>query len=350
MSFYKNLILAILISGSFYLVYNKDDTAMFYIMAGVVGLLLLFTLVWKLLELRKSRMAEEIKKRTITWWWMVAVFMLAIAFNKIVSFVFLGFLCFAALREYFSLMPMSEVYQSRTLSFKDRPSVLLCYLTVPLMIYLAYIEWYELFIIVIPVYIFLLVPIIFVLQNRTDGSIKSIGIITLGLLFFSYNLGHCLFMINISPLLIMYCFVLTEVRDLASYWIGKITASQTATSSDGLLRKILEYKIAADVSPNKTWFAGLLAAVLIALLSLAFVPIMPQFPDGKLSFEYSLIVGLLIGILGLFGDLVFSMVKRDLKSKDSGTLLPGHGGIIDRVDSLVFTIPVTFHLFYWMYF
>ncbi|MEZ5357327.1 MAG: phosphatidate cytidylyltransferase [Candidatus Zixiibacteriota bacterium] len=350
MGILKNLLLITIISGSFYLVYRKDEQEMLYIMASIVALLLLFTLVWKLLELKKSSMADEIKKRTITWWWMVAVFMLAIALNKIVSFFFLGFLCFAALREYFSLIPMSEVYQSRTLSFKDRPSVLLCYLTVPLMIYLAYIEWYELFIIVVPVYIFLLIPIIFVLQNRTEGSIKSIGIITLGLLFFSYNLGHCLFMINISPMLIMFCFVLTEVRDLASYWIGKITASATARLSAGMPKRILEYKIAPDVSPNKTWFAGLLSSCFVAALSLGFVPIMPQFPDGSLTYTYALIVGLLIGILGLFGDLVFSMVKRDVKSKDSGTLLPGHGGIIDRVDSLVFTIPVTFHLFYWMYF
>jgi len=323
---------------------------MMYVMAGIVALLLFFSIVWRVLEKRGASLAEEIKKRTITWWWMAAVFMLALAFNRIVSFVFLGFLCFAALREYFSLMPMSDVVDSRTLSFKDRPSILVCYLAVPLMIYLAYIEWYAVFIIAIPVYVFLLIPILFVLQNRTEGSLKSIGIMTLGLMFFAHNLGHCLFMINIGPLLIMYCFVLTEVRDLLSYWIGKYFASLASKLSDGAVKRALECRVAEDVSPKKTWAAGLSSSVLVALLSLVFVPIMPAFPHGKLSVGYSLVIGFLIGIFGLFGDLVFSMVKRDLKSKDSGSFLPGHGGIIDRVDSLVFTIPITFHLIFWMYF
>jgi phosphatidate cytidylyltransferase len=135
-----------------------------------------------------------------------------------------------------------------------------------------------------------------------------------------------------------------------SYWIGKYFASLASKLSDGTTKRGLECRIAKDVSPNKTWATGFAAAVFVSFLSLVFVPIMPHFQDGRLSFGYSLVIGFLIGVFGLFGDLVFSMVKRDLKSKDTGTILPSHGGIIDRVDSLVFTIPVTFHLIYWMYF
>jgi len=350
MSIYKTILLASLILISFVLLYVKGDTAMLMIMGGIVGLLLLFSIVWRVMEKKQASMADEIKKRTVTWWWMAAIFLLALAFNRVVSFVFLGFLCFAALREYFSLIPMSEESSDKTLSFQDRMAVLLCYSAIPLMIVIAYAGWYALFIITIPVYVFLLVPILFVLQNRTDGALRSIGIITLGLMFFVHNLGHCLFMINRGPMLIMLCFVLTEVRDVLSFWIGKYFALVSAVRPDGPMKKILECRVASDVSPNKTWAAGLCAAAAVSVLALVFVPLMPAFPDGVLSGSYAMIVGFAIGILGLFGDMVFSMVKRDLKSKDSGSLLPGHGGIIDRVDSLVFTIPITFHLISWMYF
>jgi phosphatidate cytidylyltransferase len=350
MNWWKRLLLAAIVGSSLFLIHQKGDEAMLYVMGGIVALLLLFSVVWRVQTHLKSPMSDEIQKRTQTWWWMVAVFMLALAFNRIVSFVFLGFLCFAALREYFSLMPMTDSDGTKTLSFKDRPSILVCYIAVPLMIYIAYIQWYEVFMILIPVYVFLLIPILFVLQNRTDGSIKSMGIITMGLMFFVHNLGHCLFMINFGAVLLLYCFVLTEVRDMLSFWIGKMLGSLSDKLSDGCVKRALECRIAESVSSKKTWATGLASALAIAALSLAFVPLMPDFPDGRLSYRYSLLVGFAIGIMGFFGDLVFSMVKRDLNCKDSGTLLPGHGGIIDRVDSLVFTIPITFHMIYWMYY
>ena len=181
MNWVKRLLLAAIIGSSLFLIHQKGDKAMLYVMGGIVLLLLIFSVAWRVMAHIKTPMADEIRQRTQTWWWMVAVFMLALAFNRIVSFAFLGFLCFAALREYFSLMPMTDSVGTKTLSFKDRPSILVCYLAVPLMIYIAYVQWYGVFMILIPVYVFLLIPILFVLQNRTEGSIKSMGIVTMAL-------------------------------------------------------------------------------------------------------------------------------------------------------------------------
>ncbi|MGD9128405.1 MAG: phosphatidate cytidylyltransferase [Planctomycetia bacterium] len=352
-------LLILLVGISSYLIFQKGEIAMLVVMGVVVGLLAFFSIVWRVMKVRGGSMAEEIRDRTITWWWMVAIFMLALATHRIVSFIFLGLLCFSALREFFSMLPRQETVKrsdtnddkskTRILQFKDPVSVAICYLSVPLIITIAYFKWYELFIILIPVYLFLLIPILFVIENRTEGSLKSFGVLAIGFLFFVHNLGHCLFMINMGPIVLMFCFTLTEVRDLLSFWLGKSFAAFAQRLNEGSrLRRFLEWRIAPTVSPNKTWAAGLVSAGIISLGAMAFVPLMPtDFPIRPLDYGFTAFIGFMIGILGLFGDLVFSMFKRDIGVKDSGTILPGHGGIIDRVDSLVFTIPITFHMIFW---
>ncbi len=344
------VLLSALIGLSAGMLYKNGDVSMLALMGVIVGLLLFFSMVWRVMQWRESLMAEEIRDRTLTWWWMVAVFLLALSTHKIVSFVFLGFLCFAALREYFSMLSMADTNDKAELSFADRLPVFFCYAAIPVVIYVCYIEWYNLFVILIPVYLFLLMPILLILQNRAKGTMKSLGVLSLGLMFFVHNLGHCLFMINMGAIVLLFCFTLTEVRDLLSFWVGKGLAVLAEKMADSQVKRALELRIAPDVSPKKTWSAGILSALIIAALALLFVPILPVFPDGRITYLYCAFVGFSIGILGLFGDLAFSMVKRDAGVKDSGTALPGHGGIIDRVDSLVFTIPVTFHLIYWAYF
>lgn len=350
MRWYQIVPLLLAIGTSLFLLLQKRDMAVVIIMVAVLAILLFFSVAWRVMIFKNYAMAPEIRDRTVTWWWMVAVFMLALSTHNIVSFIFLGFLCFSSLREYYSMLPMHENNEAKMLSFKDRLPVFFCYVSIPVIIYVAYIEWYNLFLILIPVYVFLLIPILLILQNRTKGAIRSLGVITLGFMFFVHNLGHCLFMINMGSLVLLFCFVLTEVRDLLSFWIGKWQAKMAAGLSEGRVKRMLELRIASEVSPKKTWAAGLTSAVCMALISLLFVPLMPEFPQGRMSYAYCALVGFMIGLLGLFGDLVFSMIKRDVGVKDSGSILPGHGGIIDRVDSLVFTIPVTFHLIRWAYF
>jgi phosphatidate cytidylyltransferase len=346
----KLVLLSAVIFFSLLIVIYRQDYSMLVIMLIVIGLLLLFSLIAKLLEKKKIKLAREIKDRTVTWWWMAAVFMVALSTHKIISFCFMGFLCFAALKEYFSLLPAKETGGNKNLSVKDNLPVFLCYLAILVTAYLAYIQWYGFYIILVPVYTFLLIPIIFVLQNRTAGTVSSLGMISVGLMFFVFNLGHSLFMVNMGAMVLLFCFFLTETRDLLSFWVGKALARQWEKNNESSLLRVLNTKIAESVSPKKTWGAGIITTLLIMGLALAFTPIMPKFPDGKLSYGYAMILGLAIGFFGLMGDLVFSMIKRDIGIKDSGTALPGHGGVIDRVDSLIFTIPITFHLITWRYF
>ena len=345
----KRLIIGALIGFSLFKLLEKLEYGMAVVVCSVVLLLLFFSIVSRKLKASGSSMADEVFDRTMTWWWMIAIFSLAISVHKLVSFIFLGLLCFTSLREFYSLVPMNRFKNTPTLNYSDRIPIFFSYLAIPVIIFLAYIKWYDLFIITVPVYLFLFIPILFVIQNRTENVIYSMGYIVLGFMFFVYNFGHCLFLINLGAMLLLFCFALTEARDVISFWIGK-SLTKITEGKNTFVSTVLNSKIAPGVSPNKTWSAGLLSAVLTGILAIVFVPIMPRINGCVFSIKIAFIAGILIGILGQLGDLVFSMIKRDAGKKDSGSLLPGHGGIIDRVDSLIFTIPVTFHFIYWYYY
>jgi len=345
----KILIPILAISISFLIMLYKSSYSWLTVAFIVLGLLIFFTILSKILILNKSSSAEEISKRTISWWWMVAIFMIAATTHRLIVFSFLGFLCFFTLREYFSLIPEFKPTAEKKGLVSRNAAQLICYFAIFISAFLAYIKWYGLYIILVPVYVFLLIPITFVLQNRTSGTIESLGFISIGLMFFVFNLGHGFFMINLGVAVLAYCFLLTETRDILAYWIGKILWLWYEKNQQNFLLKILNSKIAKDINPKKTWGAGLIAACLIGGFSLLFVPILPEFTKGKITYCFAAVLGLSIGLMGLAGDLVFSMIKRDVGIKDTGNILPGHGGLIDRVNSLVFTIPITFHLIVWKY-
>ena len=118
-------------------------------------------------------------------------------------------------------------------------------------------------------------------------------------------------------------FALTESNDIAQYLWGKSCGRR---------------KVVPKVSPGKT-LEGLMGGVItIMIASLIIGPLLTP-----LNTLQALLAGLLIGISGFCGDVVMSAIKRDIGVKDSGKLLPGHGGLLDRIDSLIFTAPVFFY-------
>ena len=130
--------------------------------------------------------------------------------------------------------------------------------------------------------------------------------------------------------LVLFLVFLTQFNDVAQYVWGKLFG---------------KHKIVPKVSPNKTWqgFLGgvFTTTVCAVLLSGLLTP---------LSLPMAVAAGLLISISGFIGDVTISALKRDIGVKDSGSLLPGHGGILDRVDSLTYTAPLFFHFIHYFYF
>ncbi len=292
---------------------------------------------------------DEMARRSSIWWWMIAVFALAISTDRIASFVLLGILCFLALREFNLILPLEMTAPDRSLTFRNRIPVYFSYAVIPLVVLLAYIEWYAFFIILVPVYLFILAPILLVLQDRTDGVLQTLGIIVLGFTFFIYNLGHSLFLINISPMLLFFCLVLTEARDIISVALNGAFNRYIEHNPQRKRSFILNLRIAQHVNPDATYAGAALTSVITAILALPFVPVMPEIGYYHLTVPSAMACGLVIGIAGQLGELVFAMIRKDAASGMARSTSEV-AGILDKIDSLIFTIPVTFHVIYLWYF
>ena len=300
-------------------------------MLGVLALLVLATAVALALKLfRPGRDYTEPLLRIRTWWVIIGLVFGALLLSRGAAIVFFGLVSYLAFKEFITLIPTRRA---------DHRVLFWAYLAIPLQYFWAYIEWYGMFIIFIPVYMFLLLPVRMVLRGRTEGFLKAAGTLQWGLMTTVFSLSHLAFLLVLpddgpaEPMgvgLVLYLLSLTEINDVAQYLWGKSCGRR---------------KVVPDVSPNKTW-AGLVGGVAsTTVLALVLAPFLTP-----LSGWHALLVGVLIGVSGFFGDICVSAVKRDIGIKDTGNLLPGHGGILDRVDSLTFTAPLFFHFIRYYYF
>jgi len=303
----------------------------FFALCVIGGVLITASLiVFILTKLKPQNDFDSLKQRVKSWWVMAVVFTLAILMSEKVSIVFFGLVSFLALKEFFSLIPTRRA---------DRRALFWGYLAIPLQYYWIHQEWYGLFIIFIPVYMFLFIPLRMVLIGQTDGYIKSVGTIHWGLMLNVFCLSHTAFLLILKRNdfpgelpgigLVLFLVIMTQLNDVFQFIWGKLFGKA---------------KILPSVSPGKTWagfIGGVLTCIIIAWVLGPFLTIL----DPK----QSLISGFIIGVSGFFGDVNLSALKRDMNIKDSGSLLPGHGGILDRVDSLTYTSPLFFHFVYWSF-
>jgi len=300
-------------------------------MAGIIAILIFASVIIVLLKkLQRNKNHRELVNRIKTWWMIIVLFLGVLLFCRGIAIIFFAFVSYLALKEYFSLIPTRRA---------DRRVLFWAYLAVPLQYWWIYSEWYGMFIIFIPVYMFLLLAVRMALRGETEGFLKAAGTLHWGLMTTVFSLSHMAFLLVLpeegNPVaggigLVLYLVCLTELNDVAQYVWGKIFGRR---------------KVVPKVSPNKSW-AGLIGGVgTTVLLAYLLAPFLTPF-----SKYGSIFAGLIIGIGGFLGDITVSAVKRDIGIKDTGRLLPGHGGILDRVDSLTFTAPLFLHFTRYFYF
>jgi phosphatidate cytidylyltransferase len=230
----------------------------------------------------------------------------AIAFD--VGVWILAFVCFRALREYFSLVDIR---------LQDRLGILGAYLSIPFMIYFIQIDWYGMFIIAIPVYAFLAIPLLVTLGGKeAKGTVFSVGVIDFGLFLFVYCLGHIGYLMRFSTWAAVFLIL-------------------SVTVCDGFARAIQSRSSIARVDLLARYFLPLpVVAMLAWLLS----------PWTEIPLPHAFILAAMIPLLVILGQHTIGYVKRDLGVSESPST-PGQGKILDNLRSLFFTAPLVFHYF-----
>jgi len=190
--------------------------------------------------------------------------------------------------------------------------------------------WYGLFM-ALPVYVVSLLLIIPIVRNRAKGQLQNTALAIAAFVYLGWMFGHVGFHAN-SPHAYAYLLFLVlavAATDVAAFTCGKLFGG----------RKLREV-----ISPNKTW-GGSIGAFVVAMI----LPWLMRFSFPHFGPLQLLLTGVIVGVGGQLGDLTISMIKRDIGVKDMGALIPGHGGLLDRIDSLVFVAPLFFHMVRWYY-
>lgn len=285
-------------------------------------------IVFVLVRAKPEKDFRELVLRMRSWWVMITIFAVAIALSRTTSLVFFGLVSFLALKEFLSMVPTRRA---------DRRVLLWVYLAIVVQYIWVGQEWYGMFIIFVPVFMFLLLPALMVIHGETTGFLKAAGTLHWGLMTCVFAISHAAYLLVLhgdmpagGAGLLLFLIFLTQGNDVAQYVWGRLFGRR---------------KVAPSVSPNKT-VAGYLGGLLTTgALAVAVAPYLTP-----MDWMHALVAGLIIGFAGFMGDVTISAIKRDIGVKDTGSLLPGHGGILDRIDSLTFTAPLFFHYVYYFYF
>ncbi|MBR1775465.1 phosphatidate cytidylyltransferase [bacterium] len=283
----------------------------------------------KFMQIAFKKDMENMWIRLKSFFMIVIFFTAAFCFNKITAFLFLTLISYLCLKEFLSLIPTRRT---------DRNVLLWAYWSIPISYYIIYIKWASLFYLWIPLYMFILLSIRMVMASNVNGFLKNLAVLQYGLMTTVYALGY-LGLLAIIPMkynpqggavgLLFFILVFTVSNDFLQMFSGKTFG---------------KHKIIPKVSPNKTWeglIGGVIGSTALAVIMGRFLT---PFSVGQLIF-----LGSALSVFGFFGDVTMSAIKRDLGVKDTSTLIPGHGGILDRLDSLLFTAPLFFHYFAYTY-
>lgn len=293
---------------------------------GIGLILLLASLIGWLLRWRLGRdnsVVANLNARINAWWVMVAVIGLAFLGGHTGIVLLFTLISFCALREFITLTHTRK---------GDHLALLASFFVfLPLQYLFIWQNWYGMFSIFIPVYAVLLMPFLSCLGHDTTRFLERASQTQWGLLICVYCISHVPALLALAIpgfternlLLVIYLIFVVQSSDVLQYVWGKLFG---------------RHKIAPNVSPSKTvegFIGGIASSTALGAALWWITPFTPWQSAG---------MALAITLMGFVGGLVMSAIKRDRGVKDWGRLIEGHGGMLDRLDSVCFSAPIFFHL------
>ena len=271
---------------------------------------------------------DNLNARINAWWVMILIIFAAAAlgFYSVIGLFFV--ISFMALREFLSLLYIRR---------GDHLALAACfYVILPLQYFLVAIDWFSMFTIFIPVYGFLFLPILSALLGDTEHFLDRSTKVQWALMISVFCISHIPATLTLDIegfeekklLLMIFLILVVQSSDVLQYVWGKLFG---------------KHKIAPKLSPSKTvegFVGGVVSASVLGGLLYWLTPFNPV---------QAVLMSLLICLMGFLGGLVMSAMKRSMGVKDWGNMISGHGGMLDRMDSLCFAAPIFFHVvrYYW---
>src|SRR3989449_8936737 len=298
-----------------------DDPVTVVLTLAVAALLLLAPLlIFSTTRAAKStaEKRKELWYRYRSWIWLVLCILIPIlagAFWTILAVATLSLLCY---REYARI---TGLFRERTISFIGVIGILL-------ITFAELDNWYRLFVALFPLTV-ALIAIGGLIPDQPKGYIQRVGLGVLGFALFGSalgNLGNMANDWNYRPILLLIIFAV-ELNDIFAYICGHLFGHR---------------KFVPNTSPNKT-VGGALGAIALTAPLFAIGAHFVWFGTALDTPVRLVGLGIIVSVVGQFGDLMLSSIKRDLGLKDTAKLIPGHGGILDRFDSLILVAPAVFH-------
>ena len=291
--------------------------------ALIIGSLIGFILGKRAKTDSAKETVANLNARMKSWWIMVLVLFGALAVGRLGAILIFTLISFLALREFLTATPTRPA---------DHAALFAAFFIIlPYQFYLVYIGWYGMFVIMVPVYAFVLVPALMAIAGDVSDFLERAARTQWGLMVCVYFISHIPMLMNLDvpPLrmgkagMVLFLIAVTQGSDVLQYVWGKLCG---------------KHPIVPKLSPKKTvegFVGGVLCTSALGAGMFRLTPFTPW---------QAFWVALLLCVTGFIGGLVMSAIKRARGLKDWGVLIQGHGGMMDRMDSLCFSAPVFFHV------